>query len=80
VDHLPALKTIEMSWIMTDPSGVFPQWEAEAHAAFSLLIWRGILRITKLQCMCTEFLTIDQAFTHRCFLVGQGSLYPLGWE
>ncbi|KAJ7306739.1 hypothetical protein DFH08DRAFT_1088810 [Mycena albidolilacea] len=49
VDHLPALKTIEMRWIMSYPSDVFPQWEADAHTAFSSLMRRGILRMTKLQ-------------------------------
>jgi hypothetical protein len=50
VDHLPTLKTIEMRWIMSDPSNVFPQWEADVHAAFSSLIQRGMVCITKLQC------------------------------
>ncbi|KAJ7863832.1 hypothetical protein B0H14DRAFT_3443937 [Mycena olivaceomarginata] len=49
VDHLPALKTIEMRWIMSNPSDVFPQWEADVHAAFSSLMQRGMVCITKLQ-------------------------------
>ncbi|KAJ7323068.1 hypothetical protein DFH08DRAFT_969693 [Mycena albidolilacea] len=49
VDRLPALKTIELRWIMRDPSDAFPQWEADVYAAFSSLMRRGILRITKLQ-------------------------------
>jgi hypothetical protein len=59
VAHLPALKTIEMRWIVGEPSAARTQWETDVHAAFSSLMGRGILRITKLQCMCTEFLVLE---------------------
>ncbi|KAJ7863806.1 hypothetical protein B0H14DRAFT_3862753 [Mycena olivaceomarginata] len=49
VDHLPALKTIEIRWIMNNPSDTFSQWEADVHATFSSLMQRGIFRITKFQ-------------------------------
>ncbi|KAJ7868636.1 hypothetical protein B0H14DRAFT_2729862, partial [Mycena olivaceomarginata] len=42
VAHLPALKTIEMNATPTP-------WETDMHTAFSSLIRRGILRITKFQ-------------------------------
>jgi hypothetical protein len=59
VDHLPALKTIEMRWIVGEPSAALAQWETDMHAAFSSLMRRGILLITKFQCMCTEFLVLQ---------------------
>jgi hypothetical protein len=59
VDHLPALKTIEMRWIVGEPSAVLTQWETDVHAAFSSLMQCGILLITKFQCMCTEFLVLE---------------------
>ncbi|KAJ7306743.1 hypothetical protein DFH08DRAFT_513527 [Mycena albidolilacea] len=49
VAHLPALKTIEMRWIVDEPSATPTPWEADVHTAFSSLMRRGILRITKFQ-------------------------------
>ncbi|KAJ7868596.1 hypothetical protein B0H14DRAFT_3132634 [Mycena olivaceomarginata] len=49
VAHLPALKIIEMRWIVGEPSAALAQWETDLHAAFSSLMRRGILLITKLQ-------------------------------
>ncbi|KAJ7863839.1 hypothetical protein B0H14DRAFT_2737673, partial [Mycena olivaceomarginata] len=49
VAHLPALKTIEMRWIARKPSATLTQWETDVHTAFSSLMRRGILLITKLQ-------------------------------
>ncbi|KAJ7863821.1 hypothetical protein B0H14DRAFT_2574751 [Mycena olivaceomarginata] len=43
VDHLPTLRTIEMRWIMNNPSDVFPQWEADVHAVFSSLMQCGMV-------------------------------------
>ncbi|KAJ7863822.1 hypothetical protein B0H14DRAFT_3606827 [Mycena olivaceomarginata] len=42
VDHLPALKTIEMRWIVGELSATLTQWEADVHAAFSLLMRCGM--------------------------------------
>jgi hypothetical protein len=59
VAHLPVLKTIEIRWTFGASSAALTQWETDVHAAFSSLMRRGILFITKLQCMCTEFLVFE---------------------
>ncbi|KAJ7323060.1 hypothetical protein DFH08DRAFT_355655 [Mycena albidolilacea] len=46
VAHLPALKTIEMRWIVGEPSAALTQWEADVQTAVSLLVRRGMLRLT----------------------------------
>jgi hypothetical protein len=78
VVHLPALKTIEMRWIAGVPNTALIQWETDLHAAFSSLMRRGILLITKLQCMCTEFLVLEPLLID--FLIGRGGPLPFGWE
>jgi hypothetical protein len=58
VAHLPALKTIEMRWIVGEPSAALPQWEADMQTAFSSLVQRGVLCLTTSACM-TEFLVLE---------------------
>jgi hypothetical protein len=59
VAHLPALKTIEMRWIVGEPSAALPQWEADMQTAFSSLVRRGVLCLTTSACMCTGFLVLE---------------------
>ncbi|KAJ7306770.1 hypothetical protein DFH08DRAFT_514113 [Mycena albidolilacea] len=48
VAHLPALKTIEIRWIVVEPSNAFTQWEVDIQTAFSSLVRRGMLHLTRI--------------------------------
>jgi hypothetical protein len=52
VDHLPALKTIEVRWIVDGSSATLTQWESGVHTVVSSLVRRGVLRLTTIECMC----------------------------